>query len=247
LIFVGLGEVFAPAFEEFGVEIGGAGHEVGDAVGEDVGELFALLFEEGVDGLLLLGDFFLVGFVALHLLFGGERVLFVGGAGEDAAEGVVVALGDGIVLVIVAAGAGGGDAEEAAGDHVDAIVAFVGAGLGRLGDAVVPGAEAEQAEGAEVLFFFGQEVAGHLRFDEEVVGHVVVEGLDDPVAIAPGVRRRGGGRCRGNRLRRSGRRRASGGPSVRRSGARRGAGRRAWARRGWRGRPGLRLRWGAGR
>jgi hypothetical protein len=69
-----------------------------------------------------------------------------------------------------------------------------------------------------------QEVAGELFDDEAVEGEVLVEGADDVVAVAPGV---------GADVvvfvavwsRRSGRRRASGGPSVRRSGGRRGGGR----------------------
>ena len=60
----------------------------------------------------------------------GEHVLLVGGAGEDAAERVVVLGKDWIVLVVVTAGAGDGKAEHAAGHGIDALIAFGGAPRG---------------------------------------------------------------------------------------------------------------------
>ena len=47
--------------------------------------------------------------------------------------------------MIVTARAGHGEAEEAAGDHVDAVVTFIGAGHFHRAVVVIPGTEAEEA------------------------------------------------------------------------------------------------------
>ena len=74
--------------------------------------------------------------------------------------------------MIVAAGAGHGETEEAAGDHVDAIVPFVGAGYFDGAVVVIPGAQAEEAGCRQRLVarLLIQQVAGELRLDEGVVG-----------------------------------------------------------------------------
>lgn len=118
--------------------------------------------------------------------FRNEWVFFVGAAGEDAGKGVIVFLSKGIVLMIVATGAGKGYAQHAATDHVDAIMTFVGAGLRRLGDAVIPGpkaSEAQPADGGGIL----REIAGKLGDEEAVVREVAIDGVDDPIAIPPGI------------------------------------------------------------
>ena len=103
---------------------------------------------------------------------------------------VVVLLRNRIVLVVVAARARDRHPQEAAGDDVDAIVAFVGAGDFDRAVVVVPRAEAEQAERrqhARPLRFVDQ-VAGELGAHELVVRHVVVDRADDPIAIEIRVR-----------------------------------------------------------
>ena len=116
---------------------------------------------------------------------GGEQRKLPGFADvrEDRVERVVILGGDGIVLVIVAAGAGDGEAEEAAGDGVDAVVDGFGEGLGEFAS------EAEEPEGGEVaaVVVVGELVGGQLELDEAVVGHVFVEGADDPVAVGVGI------------------------------------------------------------
>ncbi len=70
-----------------------------------------------------------------------------------------------------------------------------------------------------------EQVAGDLLADELVVRFVLVERLDDVVAVPPRVRTAGG--CGPSRsTRRSGRRRASAVPSARRTPSKRAAGRR---------------------
>src|SRR5205814_141208 len=87
--------------------------------------------------------------------------------------------------------AGEGDAEEGFAGDVDGVVGDVGEDFAFVGVAVAPVADCIHAggdDGVGVDFggrFSGQEVAGDLLFDKFVVGQVVVEGADDPVAITP--------------------------------------------------------------
>ena len=67
--------------------------------------------------------------VTIYFRFGRKIALKVARAGEDAAQRVIILLRDRIVLVIVAARARDGEAQEAAGERVDFVVAFVGARL----------------------------------------------------------------------------------------------------------------------
>ena len=99
--------------------------------------------------------------------------------------------------MIVAAGAGDGQAEEAASHHVDAVVPLVGAGHFDGAVVVIPGAEAEEAGRRQRLVtgLLVQQVAGELRFDERVVRQVVIERLDHPVAIDDTRWGRGGSRA----------------------------------------------------
>ena len=142
---------------------------------------------------------------------------------EVAVQGVVVGGGDGVELVVVAAGAGDRQAEERLAEDVDAVVDACRLGRWRtstgewtpsprkqkpvpMTDSLVPSASRRGVV---------EQVAGDLLGDELVVGDVGVEGADDVVAVAAGV---------GDRVvelvahasRRSGRGRASAGPSARR-------------------------------
>ena len=87
----------------------------------------------------------------------------IGGVEEDAGERVVVGLRNGIVLMIVAARAGDGKTEEAAGNYVDAIVAFVGAGYFDGAVVVIPGAEAEETGCRQCLIARLFDPGGRLR------------------------------------------------------------------------------------
>ena len=119
-------------------------------------------------------------------------------AHEDAGERVVVALGDGIELVIMALRTGNRGAEEALADSVDDVRD------GLLRDAfssriiTMPALAEAQGHGAEEAFVQAtarvharrEEVPGELFKDELFERHVGVEGADEVVAVAPGVLRR---------------------------------------------------------
>ena len=142
---------------------------------------------EGLD-LGIDGGFGLLEGIAAGLV--GDRHIDHLGGGEEGLEPVVVGRRDRVELVVVAAGAADGQAEE---DRAD------GPGdLGQLrlplhrrvevaGDNLARTAAAE-AGGDQGLGIAGaQLVPGELEGEELVVGQVVVEGLDHPIAIAPGV------------------------------------------------------------
>ena len=116
------------------------------------------------------------------------------GGGQDPKGGVVVGGRDGVELVVVAAGTGHRQALRGLEQHVDLVVDLIGPGLdgirrgiehlpkpvhagGNWIDKVCP--VAGQAR--------GQQVAGDLLLQEQVVRQVRVEGFDDVVAIAPRV------------------------------------------------------------
>ncbi len=121
-------------------------------------------------------------FGQFRVVEGGEGdQLDIGGV-EDAVEGVVILDGDGVVFVVVAAGALDGEAEGAAGDDVDAVVDDV------MGDPEEAAAAGDEAHGGEVGGIRGCDlVGGDLEEEELVVGEVLVEGADDPVAVGVSV------------------------------------------------------------
>ena len=100
--------------------------------------------------------------------------------------------------MVVATGAGGGEAEEGFRGDVDAVVDDV---VGIAVEFVAEGKEAEGGENALIVGRFGggvlgfgfldglgeEAVGGELFDDELVVGFVAVEGIDDVVAVSPGV------------------------------------------------------------
>ena len=129
-----------------------------------------------------------------------EQLRHVGGgvrealrAREDPDHGVVVPRRDRIELVIVAARAGYGQAEEALRDDVQLLVVDVVEHLGLvlLGEGLGP--EREQARrhdpaavrhGAVVR---REKISRDLLLDETIVGEVLVEGRDHVVTVAPRV------------------------------------------------------------
>src|SRR5439155_5193982 len=110
------------------------------------------------------------------------------GAGEDAGQGVVVARGDGIELVVMATRAGDSQAEEGTTDGIDAIFPFIGFYVEAVA-IVVFGPEADKPERGQILgpgvFDF---VGRKLEDDKAVVTEVRIESVDGPFTILEGVR-----------------------------------------------------------
>ena len=125
----------------------------------------------------LVGEFFSQGgeFRILRFVEGDQLVVV---APEHAVEGVVVGRRNGVVFVIVATGAGDGEAQCAAGDDVDAVVDDV------VGDAEEAPAAGDESQGGEVGGIGGNQLIGRqLQHQKSVVGQVGIEGMDDPVAV----------------------------------------------------------------
>ena len=111
---------------------------------------------------------------------------------EDAGERVVIARGDGVELVVVAAGAADGLAEEGLAHRVELFVHHIHFELLLLLLFEVRVAEREERRGDELLLTLGdgavrEQIAGDLLAEEAVVGLVRVEAGDDVVAVAPSL------------------------------------------------------------
>ena len=128
------------------------------------------------------------------LPLGGELQIGHGaGTLEDGGQGVVVGGGDGVELVVVAAAAGQGQAQEGAPRNVDLLVGYVQNELllvllrQRLGaQHQEPGGHHPVAEGPPVGVP-RKEVAGKLLQNKSIVGLVLVEGPHHVIAVAVGV------------------------------------------------------------
>ena len=107
---------------------------------------------------------------------------------EDRHHGVVVPGGQGIELVVVAAGATQGQAQKDLGGGADDVVQLIeSVGFG-IGGFIVPGSQAEIPGGDEGLGRgVRQLVSGQLFQDKAVEGFVPVEGPDHVVPVFPGV------------------------------------------------------------
>ena len=106
---------------------------------------------------------------------------------EEGEEAVVLLLRHGVVLVVVAARALHGQAEEGRAEGVHAVGHVLDAVL-LLGAAALVGLAVQAVEGrgqALLAGRLGQEVPRQLPGHEVVPGEVVVEGADDPVAPGP--------------------------------------------------------------
>ena len=93
--------------------------------------------------------------------------------------------------MIVAAGAPDRDAHERFGDDVDLFVHNVHLILPLIQLVQVDGAHGEESCGDSILVTLlgrirGQQIARNLLDDELIVGQVPVEGVNHPIAIAPG-------------------------------------------------------------
>ena len=159
------------------VELGLRGEIVREALPHPVGRLKTELCH----GLVERFDPILLGF-GKFVIAPGERDELFDAAVEDAVEGVVVGGGDGIVLVIVTAGARDGQPEHAPGHDVDAVI-----------DNVVfhpeeTAAEGEESHRREIARIFVRDlIGGELEQEKAVIGHIPVQRRHDPVPIGPGV------------------------------------------------------------
>ena len=115
---------------------------------------------------------------------------------EDSLKGVVVALTDGVELVVVALGAVDGDGLEGVDgvcDHVVAVemacdfpIGFCFRNFGVSDE--VPGSGGDEAEGGDAVDGVWVEgITRDLFFDEAGVGFVAIESADDVVAVGPRV------------------------------------------------------------
>ena len=158
--------------------------QVGGRLGRAEGTLAAGRHEVG-PFLLQAGELGL----ELHRLLGRREGLqqrfllrLLGGA-EDRVQRVVLARRDRVELVVVAAGAGHGQALHPAHHDIDAVVDDV---VLVVQEAAPQRQVAERGEVAVVLA--GRQVVGReLELQEAVIGQVAVEGGDDPVAVGVGV------------------------------------------------------------
>ena len=145
-------------------------------------------FELGVESILLFDEFHggdsHKGFSADEVAVAGLFLFEVVDQGEEA---VVFGLGDRIDFVIVASGALHRKAEEYRRDGVDTIGHILDAVL-FLDDAsfgVVP--LVSEKSGGDLLLQVGlwEQIPCELFGEESIVGHVVAEGLDNPIAPGP--------------------------------------------------------------
>ena len=111
-----------------------------------------------------------------------DRILLrLDDGGEDTVEGVVVGGRDRVELVVMTTRAGYGQAKEALGRRVDALVD----GVVIILETLPNGDEAEGSEARVVLSQVRQTVGGELLDDELVVRLIGIERVDDVVAIGP--------------------------------------------------------------
>ena len=210
MVFLRIAQVLNPSFQRFGVQVVLLGdrlrgrtrllhhfpsrYHVPRGLGrQNFSEQVALLVGEFVESRFLVPDSLLMLLVIGYGFSGNQRILAILRTRKNAGQRVIVRLGDWIVLMIVAARASCGQTEEAARQGVNAVLALVSPGQGRLDDVVVPRTEAEETGRCQKrVFLFAalarQQIASNLRFDEQVVRQVVVEGLDDPVAVTESIR-----------------------------------------------------------
>ena len=128
--------------------------------------------------LVVVGRLLTVGILA-HQGFG---IGFVA-VGEETVERVIIGRGDGIELVVVAAGALNGEPHESAGGHVDPVVDDVRLIIEK------PTPQGQEPHGGQGLAIGlgGHLVSSQLLDNEPVIGQIAVEGVDHPVAVGVAV------------------------------------------------------------
>ena len=128
----------------------------------------------------------------LHDGFGicvGRPLARLRGAVEEGVEAEVFLLGNRVVLVVVALGALHGQAQHGGGDGIHLIdrvghPIFLGNGAALMRVHAV----AQETGGRDLVGCgVGDEIAGQLLGDEPVIGLILHEGVDDPVAPSPHV------------------------------------------------------------
>ena len=121
------------------------------------------------------------------------------GAAKDPGQSVVVGGANAIELVVVAAGTGEREAEEGPAGDIDLVIDDVESRLLLVGLGERLRADHQEACGNRPrgigggVAARGKEIAGELFDEEAVVGEIAVAGVDDPVAVAPGLRHYGVG------------------------------------------------------
>ena len=130
-------------------------------------------------------------------IIGLQPLLGVVGRREDGRQPVVVQLGNGVVLVVVALGAAHGESHHVAGEGLNGALQDPVTYVGRIEHVLVGvvGGDSQKAGGLQQAAHGGAElrcrapvdqlVSGQLLGDETVVGLVPVDGIDDVVAILP--------------------------------------------------------------
>ncbi len=175
---------------EFDAEFFGGGvWESHVAVGSPVffpeADVFAEVFTLGIElGVDFSGAFFAR---VIFLEFGEASCEL--DALKDGSERVVVLDGDGIELVIVAAGAAHRDSHHRGSDGLHDFVHAIGAGLADGGGFAADGGGGDVGAGDEEAGGLAdfQLVSCQLFGDELIVGEVVVESPDDIVTVDPGI------------------------------------------------------------
>ena len=125
----------------------------------------------------------------MFYLHGGAGAVGILGVVEEGEELVIFPVRDGIELVGVALGAAHGEAEPHGAGGVDAIDDGLDAELFAVRSTLLVDEGVAVEGGGDELGFggVGKEVAGELLDGEAVEREVVVEGLDDPIAVGPHV------------------------------------------------------------
>ena len=129
----------------------------------------------GIGGVVLLPELWIFQMQIEQLAFG-----------EEGLKAVIVALGDGIELVIVALCAAEGQAEQCGGRRVGDVELHIHALAVQVILVATVAGRGEKAGGDEIVVGIGSDfIPGHLLADELIERLVVVERFDDPIAITP--------------------------------------------------------------
>ena len=130
-------------------------------------------------------------------IIGLQPLLGVVGRREDGRQPVVVQLGNGVVLVVVALGTAHGESHHVAGEGLNGALQDPVTNVGRVEHVLVGvvGGDSQKAGGLQQAAHGGAElrcrapvdqlVSGQLLGDKTVVGLVPVDGLDDVVPVLP--------------------------------------------------------------